>query len=299
MATKKKSGGTRAATTAAKISKTIETEPLQQPTPELMQRAAFVIGPVKSEMGKVIGRAFRRRAIFENMAEQGAISPDELAALRFYRTTFDRCDRSPMRSCLDVDGNGVPRADAVAFMRTKSVLEAKKRLRMCEAGLAGGLPTMRAVALDDQSFSQIAIARFGCRVAKFQPVDAAGRARGEHREQIRPRSGRDREVIKQEFHAALQVLTDTVRSVTTRNGVEELWIHPADDGSATIRRGVVAPVGLYRCWGDSQKLDAIITSLRHKHGGALQFNSPRHARTALNKADRGRLERLESHEMGA
>ncbi|MGW8278540.1 hypothetical protein ACWGK7_03465 [Sphingomonas aurantiaca] len=296
MATKKKNGRGRTTIASAKIKKAVLREPVEQPTPELMKRAAFVLGPVKSEMGEVLGRAYRRRAIFETMADQGGISPDELDALRFYRATFDRCDRSPMRSCLDVDGNGVMRADGYT---PRSIIDAKKRLRLCEAGLGSALSTMRAVALDDLSFSQIAIARFGCRIVRYEHVDAERRSRGDHREKIRPRSGRDREVVRREFQHGLLTLTDIVRSITTRAGVEELWVCPEDDGTATIRRGALAPNGLYRCWGDSEKIDAIMTTLRKVHGARLMFDTPQRARSAMDNADESRLERLDPEELAA
>lgn len=296
MATKKKSGRARAAITSAKIKKAVLREPIEQPTPELMERAAFVLGQVKSEMGDVVGLAYRRRAIFETMAMQGGISPDELEALRYYRSTFDRCDRSPMRSCLDVDGTGAMRADGYT---PRSIITAKKQLRRCEARMGPSLSTMRSVALDDLSFSQIAIARFGCRVLRYEHVDAERRARGEHREKIRPRSGRDRDVIRREFLHGLRALADTVRSLTTTAGVEEVWVYPEQDGTASIRRGVSAPNGLYRCWGEADKIDTIMSALLAEHGPRLVFNTPQLARAALDRADEGRLERLDPEELAA
>ncbi len=94
-------------------------------------------------------------------------------------------------------------------------------------------------------------------------------------------------------------LTDIVRSLTTQAGVEEIWVYPEEDGTATIRRGIVAPNGMYRCWGDSEKLDVIMKDLRDAWGGKLQFATAVAARAALEKADAGRVGRLLDEELAA
>ena len=289
MGTRKSGRSKGRATTAAKRPPTVK-EAIDQPTPEQAARATFDLGTVKTEMGQFVGRAYRRRPLFETMRANGGLSPDEVDALRFYRASFDRIERSPMKSCLNVEpGGGLTPASAV-FTATPSVLVAKRNVRLCEAGLGFNLPTMRAVALLDRTFSEIAIERYGGRDQDWI-VD------GEPRTRIAPRSGRHRQIIREEFGAALKVLTDTVRSLTTRAAVQEVWVYVDDDGTATIRRGLQAPNGLYRCWGDSEKLDTIMEALRVRWGRQLKFRTPELARAALDEADAGRLSRLEPDEL--
>lgn len=269
----------------AKINKVSAATPIEQPTPEMTARVTFDLVTIKDEMGRSIGRGYRRRPLFETMRSAGALSPDEVDALRFYRTAHDRSEYSPMKSCLNVEhGGGGFSAAAILFSSVPSVVMARRNVRLCEARLGPTLTTMRAVALDDRSFSELAIERHGSR---------------EKDGKVLPRSGRHRAAIRQEFQAGLLVLTDIVRSLTTQAGVEEIWVYPEEDGTATIRRGIVAPNGMYRCWGDSEKLDVIMKDLRDTWGGKLQFASAMAARAALEKADAGRLGRLLDEELAA
>jgi hypothetical protein len=278
-------GKSRANTGGAKKKPQVIKEPIEQPTPEQSARVTFDLITITDEMGKALGRGYRRRPLFETMRTTGAISPDEVDALRFYRTAHDRCEYSPMKSCLNVEnGGGGFSAAQAAFVTTPSVLAARRNLRLCEARLGHSLATMRAVALDDRSFSELAVQRYGCR---------------EKDGKILPKSGRDRARIKDEFQAGLLTLTDIVRSLTTQAGVEEIWVFPEDDGTATIRRGIVAPARTYRCWGDSEKLDTIMADLRKRWGGQLRFATPQAARDALDEADAGRLGRLLPDELAA
>lgn len=278
-------GKARKTTSSAKKKLQITREPIAQPTPELAARVSFDLITITDEMGKALGRGYRRRPLFETMRTKGAISPDEVDALRFYRTAHDRCEYSPMKSCLNVEhaGGGFSAAQ-IAFTSTPSVLAARRNLRLCESRLGHSLATMRAVALDDRSFSELAIQRYGCR---------------EKDGKILPRSGRDRTKVKDEFQVGLLRLTDIVRSLTTRAAVEEIWVVPEEDGTATIRRGLVAPARTYRCWGDSEKIDTIMADLRKLWGGAMRFDTPQAAIKALDEADADRLNRLLPDELAA
>lgn len=283
MASRKGGRGKARKTVSATTKKaSLQREPIDQPTNEMQARVTFDLVTVRTEMGQAIGRAYRRRPLYETMHAAGAISPDELAALHFYRTAFDRCERSPMKSCLNIDGGGGTRADAAVFSATPSMLDAKRKVRMAEAGLGSVIDTMRAVALEDRTFSDLAMQRYGSRVQDGKAV---------------PKSGRHRQLVQREFHVGLLILTDTVRSLTTRSGVEEIWVFPQDDGTGIIRRGGCAPNGLYRCWGDSVKIDRIMKDLRAMHGSELKFITPERARAALDMADAGRLARLEPEEL--
>jgi hypothetical protein len=273
---------------------------MEAPTPEQGARVEYVRQQVRDEMGKQVGFAYRRRPLFETMAagKANAITVDELAALRFYRAAFDRCDRSATKSCLNVGVGGARDPGKDLISATPAILEAKRKVRLCEEAMGGQvLTTMRAVVLDDRSFSEIAIERFGGRNQNWiiidepvlrngKPVTENGKrvTKTVHRERIAPRSGRHRQAVSDEFRVGLRALTDRVRSLVSRPGIEELWIEPAGKG-ASIRRGVCAPNGLYCRWGSSIHIDGVLAALRGTHGETLSFTSAAAAQGALEAAD--------------
>lgn len=290
---------------------------MDQPTAEQAGRVEYVRQQVRDEMGKQVGFAYRRRPLFETMAagKANAITVDELAALRFYRTAFDRCDQSATKSCLNVGAGGARGSGQDLISATPAILEAKRKLRLCEEAMGGQvLTTMRAVVLDDRSFSEIAIARFGGRnqdwiivdepvLRNGKPVTENGKlvTKTVHRERIAPRSGRHRQAVSDEFRVGLRALTDRVRSLVSRPGIEELWIEPAGKG-ASIRRGVCAPNGLYRRWGSSIHIDGVLAAMRGVHGETLSFASASAAQGALEAADiaaGSHLAQLASEELAA
>jgi hypothetical protein len=269
-------------------------EQMDHPTPEMQARVNFELGKVTDETGQSVGFAYRRKPLIETMALKGGFSPDELAALRFYRTAFDRSERSPVKCCLNVSGSGRGTSGAAfgIFHATPAILDAKRKLQYCEHGLGSLRDTMRGVVLLDKSFSEIAIDRFGSRIVKPPAYfDKEGRARGDHREKIAPRSGRHRETVRQEFIAGLRTLTDTVRAMVATGSVEEIWVDPNADGTAIIKRGIAAPAGRYRCWGDSVLLDNVIAE--------LSFQSATAAILAIKTVEDSRLRHLEPDELAA
>ncbi|WP_157222590.1 hypothetical protein [Novosphingobium sp. AP12] len=252
-------------------------------------RVKFDLGQVTTETGLLFGFAYRRRPLIESMGVSGGLSPDELNALRFYRTAFDRSERSPMRSCLNISGVGGTNAASNLMNATPAMIDAKRKVRFCESGLGPLLTTMRGVVLDDRSFSDLAMDRFGSRLVKA----SSGRTR------VAPKSGRHREAIRQEFIAGMRVLTDQIRHMITTGGTEEVWVDPQDDGTATIRRSVAAPAGRYRCWGDNILIDRVMAALHEKYGDVLAFKSADIAIFALQKIEEGRLRHLEPEELAA
>lgn len=56
-----------------------------EPTREQMGRVEFTHAPVRNELGRTIGFAYRRNPLFETMAKTMSIAPPELEALRVYR----------------------------------------------------------------------------------------------------------------------------------------------------------------------------------------------------------------------
>jgi hypothetical protein len=282
------------------------------PTPEQGERATFVKKQHTSEMGQQVGFGYRRRPLFETMADaSSAISRDELSALRFYRSAFDRCDRSPTRSCLAVGNGGRSSNSGVPtiMLDTPAIAEARRKVRFCEAALGKFIATVRAVALDDRSFSDIAIERYGSRPQNWivinEPVLRHGKkvivdgrplTRPVHQERIVPRSGRHREIVRQEFAVGLKLLTDAVRSMVSTPGVEEVWIRPGAK-DARIERGACAPNGLYRMWGSSSAVDAVLRDMRGEHGEHLRFPTAQAARLAFDAAAGLRLTRLDEDEL--
>lgn len=260
-----------------------------RPTPEMEARVKFDLGQVTTETGLPFGFAYRRRPLIETMGASGGLSPDELNALRFYRTAFDRSERSPMRSCLNISGGRGTVATSSLINATPAMIDAKRKVRVCESALGQSLTTMRGVVLDDKSFSDLAIERFGSRLAKA----SGGRTR------VAPKSGRHRELIRQEFIAGMRALTDQIRRMVTTGGVEEVWVDLQDDGTATIRRSVAAPGGRYRCWGDNILIDRVMADLHERYGPALAFKSAPLAIAALRGAEDGRLRHLEPEELAA
>lgn len=66
-----------------------------------------------------------------------------------------------MKSCLNVEyGGGGFSAVPVALFNSPSIVSAKRNVRLCEASLGAALATMRAIALADRSFSELAIERY-------------------------------------------------------------------------------------------------------------------------------------------
>lgn len=288
---------------------------IEGPTPEQAARFQYQRGEVRNEAGQRLGTAYRRRPLFETMAATAKIAPDEAAALRYYRGAFDRCERSATKSCLNITmGGGMRGMPAELANATASMVEAKSRLRRCESVLGVNLATMRAVALEDRSFSDVAIERFGARRQSWilvdEPVLQNGRrvvvdgkpqTRPVHREKIVPRSGRHREIVRAEFQAGLRALTDHVRAMTNMGGADELWVDLDGDGRATIVRGLCAPLGRYRWWGSRDNVSEVLYRIRTSREG-LTFTTAAAARAAVddaNEAGGRRLTCLEPEELAA
>lgn len=285
-------GGTKVKPIKATVADTIE-----RPTPEQERRVEFERRSVRSEMGQTIGVAYRRRPLFETMADQGGtIAPNELEALRYYRTSFDRAERSATKSCLNFGVGGRSAFSDIANV-SASMIDAKRRIAVCESVLGPYLPTMRAVVLEDRSFTDIAIERFGSRDQDWI-VD------GQSRTKIVPRSGRHREIVRQEFLAGMRRLQLRLARATNMLSVLELWVEP-EEGTARIMVGHAAPQCRYRLWGSSDLVAEVRDRIQRDHGVDMGFATPEAARCALDAAndasDRGggRLVELDPEELAA
>lgn len=288
-------------------------EGVAQPTPEMLSRVEFEYGPVKTEMGVQIGAAYRRRPLYLTMAKQSdRFTAEQIKALGLYRTVFDRSERSPIASCLAAQqGGGRGVGPASILYASPAVVEAKRKIALLERGLGRTLHTMRSVILHDKTFSEIAMERYGFRtrncIVVDEPVLRNGRPmvidgkpllRAVHRENIAPRSGRDREKVAQEFNRGVRLLTTAAARLAGAD-IDEVWVHPRDDGTAIIHRASIAPTGMFRMWGPSQLVRNVVDALLEKNADKLVYATPEAARDALVEADDGRLHRLDPEELAA
>ncbi len=274
---------------------------IDEPTPEQMKRVEYRREKVKTEMGHTFGTAYRRHPLFQTMAKQIGLSESDLAALNYYRTSFDRCQRSPMASSIanmniirgGGTSSGLPNELANA---TVSTLDARERVAKCEALFGNVVGTMRAVALEDRSFSDIAVERFGGRAQNWiivnEPVLKDGKpvivggvgplTHAVHREKIVPKSGRHREIIRQEFFAGVRLLAAELRDRTGFKGTVDVWVELEDDGCAVVEVGQVAPHRRYRLWGARDSASALLYMVKQANAGGIRFPSAAAARAALD-----------------
>lgn len=175
---------------------------IASPTPE--QIGHFETAPVRTERGQVLGHAFRRRPHFETLHDLDIVAArrdkrdviftvDSMAALRFYRNAHEGCQRSEMRCPLDVQ----PRPSSDHDM-PPSIAAAKSNLALCERDVPC-LDVMRMICLQDMTYEQVAIARFGSRNRDYI-------INGVSVNRPAPRSTRHTARVKAEFIAGLRVL---------------------------------------------------------------------------------------------
>ena len=145
-----------------------------------------------------------------------------------------------------------------------------------------------------RTIGQALAEKFGKQVV----IDGVPQFRATHREDVVPRSGRDREKIAHEFQRGLQRLVLAIARFG-RYDINEVWVQPRTDGAAAIHRASHAPNGTYRMWGGAPIIDRVLDDLVAAHGDGLIFATPELARTALEEADKGRLKRLEPEELAA
>lgn len=185
-------------------------QPVYAPTPEQQRHVRYVEGDVVDTApgGRsiTIGKAYRREAKFERIKGLG---DEQLKALRYYRATFDQSEASEVKSALDIRprGNGGSSAQEVWSEKQAG---ARMRLRSLENGIGAVVDALRQVALHDVSFSDLAIKRYGSRQVQ-KIVTGKGRQKPRIVEEIVPRSGKHREVMRDEFMLAVGRLVGNVR----------------------------------------------------------------------------------------
>ncbi len=172
------------------------------PTPEQHARVNYglndIVDVVPGKTAVTIGKAYRREPYFEELARREAtgISEDALRCLRFYRNAYEAAQRSPVRSVLNRDaGGGATEGPLLAALMSASDHS------YLELGIGGAVHTLRAVALDDKSYAQVAMDRWGSREQQWI-------INGEYRVKIVPKSGRHAGVVRDEFLQAVGRLKD-------------------------------------------------------------------------------------------
>lgn len=171
------------------------------PTPEQHRRANYELGDIVDvEPGKVavrIGKAYRREPYFEELARREAtgIGADDLRCLRFYRNRFEAAQRSPVRSVLNRDAGGKGDGPMLAALISSS------DHRFLEHGIGAAVHTLRAIALEDKSYAQVAMDRWGSREQHWI-------VKGEDKVKIVPKSGKHPGIVRDEFLQALSRLTE-------------------------------------------------------------------------------------------
>jgi hypothetical protein len=194
------------------------------PTPEQRRHANYeqqdIVDKLANGVSIKIGKAYRRHPLFETMWKQNGsgISVTGLFALRYYRARHEETEQSLTRCALDVQGRGggadapLPRGVDAFMLVGEGVQRTVERLEQAMGAVAD---TVRAIAIDDRSYSDVAIGRWGSRKQSWitQPNDGrAGKAA--HVEKVVPKSGRHREIVRQEFLLGLGRLVQAVQVLT-------------------------------------------------------------------------------------
>lgn len=200
-------------------------EPRVGPTPEQMRGERFKKRSSKTSHGQVSAVAYHRQPLFETLAKTGTVDVDGLRALRFYRNQFEEAAHSLTRCALDVQtgGGGMPSC-------LPPGAGADWTVQRCESAMGAVVDTVRAVALEDKSFSDVAIERFGGRKQNWlvqEEKSGRTKARAQNKDRTKPKplprfvdkivpkSGRHREIIRDEFLLGLKRLKEAHRLLAT------------------------------------------------------------------------------------
>lgn len=165
-----------------------------EPTKELQRRVTFRLEDI-TKSGQVTGQAYKRRPWFETLAARGDITVDQLQALRFYRSNFERQHYSETRCVLNRDpGGGAGDGPSVALVN------ARWHVRELEAAAGALVDVLRAIAIHDLHYSDVAMATFGSRKQRWIKVELDQ----PFVEKIVPKSSEHPRRIKAEFIEAVE-----------------------------------------------------------------------------------------------
>lgn len=191
-----------------KIRRPAQADPVR-PTPEWIARYGDQQITPTTEAGVKMGRVYHREPWFESLIKRDwteaqrekrppAFTVDDLHALRRYRTAHEASLRSETRSSLNIERGGTGERGE----QSPALIRARRDVAMMEAWLGPLAETMRAIAIDDMSYAQVAMARFG-----YREVDIYDDATGTFRTRTSPRSGRHPTLIREEFQQGVRRLT--------------------------------------------------------------------------------------------
>lgn len=177
-----------------------------EPTPEQKGKADYV---------RHNSLTYRRKPRFEELAlTHKWITKDGVEAMKRYRDWFECSDKSLTRCSLDVEGRGGGLPSGLP-----PIIGASFSLELCRAAIGTIVDVFDKVVLEDKTFSEVAIERFGSRRASWlkQPTARQAKAGKPARfvEKIVPKSGTHREIIAHEFQAGLKRLVDMVAQLTS------------------------------------------------------------------------------------
>lgn len=154
---------------------------IAEPTDEQKERSQYFLDDVLDKLrggtSVKIGKAYRRRPMFEILGDQDVLNPAEVAALRHYRHHADIADRSPLRDSLNKQRGGSGVGPTVEMLNAVRVRDD------CERAAGALVDILRAVVVYDMSLSQWAMEhhgsveecemRRGKRVCRLKPRDRA------------------------------------------------------------------------------------------------------------------------------
>ncbi|AHE55899.1 hypothetical protein [Sphingomonas sanxanigenens] len=182
-----------------------------KPTAEQMRHGSFeevdIVDKKAGGTNVTIGHAYRRQPRYVSIDGLGTA---QMKALSFYRAVYDRSERSETRCALDARwGSSGAGAGIGALELTEGLAHARSLLASIESGIGANLDTLRAVALQDQTFSEVAMERYGSREVE-RVVAGKGRVPPAIVKTLAPRSGKHRTLVRDQFMTALARLVDAV-----------------------------------------------------------------------------------------
>lgn len=182
------------------------------PSDEQLARYSYALEAV-TDQGQVIGRAYRRRPLFQTMLSRGEISHAQHYAISFYVEQHNLSNRSLTRDSLapfngSGDGSGI----------LPCTLRGASEVRIMDKAMGALANTFKAVVIDDDSFNRIAIARWGSKQHEFRSGKTV-------RQIIGPKSRTHPRRIKDEFCAALELLMPIAYSMCAVNYSVDLCDH--------------------------------------------------------------------------
>jgi hypothetical protein len=140
------------------------------------------------------------------------LTEPQLDALRFYRKTFDQSEQSLTKSALDIRPRGAGGIES-ALERMETIITGWQTLHLIERKMPGDqVQVLHAIALQDMGFKQLAIVRYGGR--PVERVETSG-DKPHLVTTIEPRSGRHRQLVRDQFMLAVASLVEAVRPFMT------------------------------------------------------------------------------------